>query len=126
MVQRMKRQAVYAGILLLIVLVLTNFGEQDDFPAMKGPYLGQKPSGDTSIVFMDGIISTLENPEMCAAFTEDGKEFYFNRRYKDRWTIFLTKEVDGKWTTPQPMPFSSIYTDRDFTMSPEIVAERPT
>lgn len=115
----MKWKAVYVGILLLVVSVFTKSGEQHDFPAYKGPYLGQNSPGNTAEVFMDGIISTVENPEMCAAFTADGKEFYFNRRYKDRWTIFFTKEVDGKWTTPKPMPFYSNYTDRDFTMSPD-------
>jgi Tol biopolymer transport system component len=115
----MKRKVVSIGILLLAVTVFAKFRQQDDIPALRGPYLGQNPPGNTSQVFMDGIISTLEEPEMCAAFTADGKEFYFNRRYKDRWTIFFTKEVDGKWTTPKTMPFSSTYTDRDFTMSPD-------
>ena len=107
------------GILLLVVTVIVNFGQEYDFPILKGSYLGQKSPGNISKVFMDGIISTVENPEMCAAFTKDGKEFYFNRQYKGFWTIFYTKEVDGKWTTPKPMPFSSNYTDRDFTMSPD-------
>lgn len=94
-------------------------GQQENFPVLKGPYLGQKSPGNTSQVFMDGIICTIDNPEMCAAFTADGKEFYFNRRYKDRWTIFVTREVDGKWSTPKHITFSSTYTDRDFTMSPD-------
>jgi Tol biopolymer transport system component len=115
----MKGKAISIGILLLVVTVFAKFGQEDDFPILKGSYLGQKAPGNTSEVFLDGIISTLENPEMCAAFTADGREFYFNRRYNDRWTIFSTKEVDGKWTTPKPMPFSSAYTDRDFTISPD-------
>ena len=115
----MKWKVIYVGILLFVATVFADFGQEDDFPALKGPYLGQKSPGNTSQVFMDEIISSIENPEMCAAFTADGKEFYFNRRYKDFWTIFYTKEVDGKWTTPKPMPFSSDYTDRDFTMSPD-------
>jgi Tol biopolymer transport system component len=119
MEQSMKWKVIYTGILLFVVTVFANFGQEDDFPALKGSYLGQKSPGDTSKVFMDGIISTIENPEMCAAFTADGKEFYFNRRYKGFWTIFYTKELDGEWTTPKPMPFSSTYTDRDFTMSPD-------
>jgi Tol biopolymer transport system component len=119
MEQNMKWKAIYIGTLLLIVTVFTSFRQIDNFPILKGLYLGQKSPGNTSKVFMDAIISTVENPEMCAAFTADGKEFCFNRRYKDRWTIFFTKEVEGKWTTPKPMPFSSIYTDRDFTMSPD-------
>lgn len=115
----MKGKVISLGILLLVVTVFTNSGQEDDFPIFRGSYFGQKSPGNTSKVFLDGIISTVENPEMCAAFTADGKEFYFNRRYKDRWTIFFTKEVDGKWAVPKPMPFSSNYTDRDFTMSPD-------
>ena len=115
----MKWKVIYIGILLFNVTVFANFGQEDDFPALKGPYLGQESPGNTSEVFLDGIISTVANPEMCAAFTADGKEFYFNRRYKDRWTIFFTKEVGGKWIEPKPMPFTSTYTDRDFTISPD-------
>jgi len=56
---------------------------------------------------------------MCAAFTKDGKEFYYNAQYKNRWTIFLTKEINGEWTKPKPLAFTSGNTDRDFTMSPD-------
>jgi hypothetical protein len=107
------------AILIIVTGILLAQERLSEFPVLKGPYLGQKPPGNTSKVFLDGIISTIEKPEMCAAFTADGKEFYFNRRYKGLWTIFFTKEVDGKWSSPKPMPFSSTYTDRDFTMSPD-------
>jgi Tol biopolymer transport system component len=57
-------------------------------------------------------------PEMCAAFTRDGKEFYFNAQSKGHWAIFQMQEINEKWTSPVPMPFTSGYTDRDFTISP--------
>ena len=92
---------------------------QDEFPILKGPYFGQKAPVEKAEVFMDGIISTLKNPEMCAAFTKDGKEFYYNALHKNSWAIFFTKEVGGQWIKPKPLSFTSDYTDRDFTISPD-------
>jgi hypothetical protein len=100
-------------LLLIMTGVVLTQEKSSEFPVLKGPYLGQNSPGNTSQVFLDGIISTIDNPEMCAAFTADGKEFYFNRRYKGLWTIFFTKEVNENWTPPQPMPFTSNYTVRD-------------
>jgi Tol biopolymer transport system component len=105
--------------LILLFFLIQNIGATDEWPILKGPYLGQKPPGDRVTVFMDGIICTQDNPEMCAGFAEDGKKFYFNRLNNGHWTIFYTSEVAGKWTIPKPMPFSSVYTDRDFTISPD-------
>jgi len=107
------------GVLLCIGISLCSFLQQHDFPVLEGLYLGQKPPGMTAELFAPGIISTLELPEMCAAFSADGKEFYYNAQFKGHWTIFLTREIDGQWTNPEPMPFASGYTDRDFTMSPD-------
>jgi Tol biopolymer transport system component len=107
------------GVFLCIGISLCSFMLKHDFSVLKGPYLGQKPPGMEAEIFASGIISTLEMPEMCAAFTADGKEFYYNAQYKNRWTIFLMRERNGEWTSPEPMRFSSGYTDRDFTMSPD-------
>ena len=115
----MKQSVIYIGLLIVILFLVSNLTAKEDWPVLKGPYLGQKPPGDISDVFMDGVISTIKNPEMCAAFTIDGREFYFNAKKDGHWAIFFTSEKDGKWTTPKPMAFSSIYTDRDFTISPD-------
>lgn len=103
----------------LVCMTSTGSAVKEDFPVFKGPYLRQVAPVDKAEVFLDGTISTLEMPEMCAAFSSDGKEFTFNTLYKDRWTIFQTREIDGLWIKPQPMPFSTEFTDRDFTMSPD-------
>ncbi|UCE40253.1 MAG: PD40 domain-containing protein [Candidatus Aminicenantes bacterium] len=107
------------GVLLCIGISFSGFIQQHEFPVLKGPYLGQKPPGMTAEIFAPGIVSTEEMPEMCAAFTADGREFYYNAQYKNRWAIYLTREVNGQWSIPEPMPFTSGYTDRDFTMSPD-------
>jgi len=107
------------SLLLCIGFSLCGFLQQHDFPVLEGSYMGQKPPGKTAELFAPGIISTLEMPEMCAAFTKDGKEFYYNAQNKDRWTIFMTREINGRWTKPKPMSFTAGFTDRDFAMSPD-------
>ena len=37
----------------------------------------------------------------------------------NNWAIFCCKEVNGKWLKPEPISFTSGYTDRDFTISPD-------
>jgi Tol biopolymer transport system component len=56
---------------------------------------------------------------MNAAFSADGREFLFCARHRGRWAIFGTREVDGRWLRPEPLPFTSGFTDRDFTMAPD-------
>ena len=94
-------------------------GPSRDWPVLQGPYFGQKVPKGGAEVFLDGIISKLNEDEMCAAFTADAKEFYYNAHHKGNWAIFMTKEVDGQWMRPAPLPMTSDYTDRDFTMSPD-------
>ena len=115
----MTRKAIFAGILLSVVFGWPSHAEQNDFPDLKGPYFGQTAPVDAAEIFMEGIISTREDPEMCAVFNADGKTFYYNALYENRWTIFVTRESNGRWTRPEPMAFTAGYTDRDFTMSPD-------
>jgi len=105
-----------------IILIADSLHSQEkvyDFSKLEEPYFGQKAPIDKAEVFMNGIISTKSEPEMCAAFTYNGKEFYFNKKYNGNWAIFFTKMVNGFWTKPEPLPFTSDFTDRDFTISPD-------
>lgn len=117
--------------LVLIISLFTSCYSQNKFPELTGSYLGQKPPGETAELFLDGIISTTSEAEMCAAFTRDGREFYFNSYKSGYWNIYYTKEINGKWINPEPLSFSANFTDRDFTISPDgnkIVfgSDRPT
>jgi Tol biopolymer transport system component len=106
-------------IVLCISSVFQVYAGQIGMERLRGPYLGQICPQDKAEVFLDGIICLVDEPEMCAAFSKDGREFYFNRMWNERWTIFFSREVGGSWCAPQPMAFSSRYTDRDFTISPD-------
>lgn len=106
-------------IACLMVFLLRGPGHPKDWPALQGPYFGQKAPEAKAEIFMDGIISCLEDAEMCAAFAADGREFYYNAIKAGSWAIFKTEEIHGQWTRPVPMQFTSDYTDRDFTISPD-------
>ncbi len=121
------RQLQFISIILLIFLLLIinnvpaqrSSAKESNFPELTGPYFGREAPMEVAEIFMDGIISTLNEPEMCAAFTRNGKEFYYNAQYKGSWAILFTKEVKGKWLKPAPLWFTSNNTDRDFTLSPD-------
>ncbi len=93
--------------------------KEQSFPDLKGPYFGRQAPQKNAEIFLDGIISILEEPEMNAAFTRDGREFYYCARHKGNWALFATEEKGGRWEKPKPLSFTSDYTDRDFTMSPD-------
>jgi Tol biopolymer transport system component len=114
-----KKTFSYFFLVLLFTCVVLFPDAQDSFRDLQGPYLGQKAPVKKAGVFLDGLVSTLESPEMNSAFTQDGKEFYYCAHYQGRWAIFFTKEAGGHWTQPKPMTFTSICVDRDFTMSPD-------
>jgi hypothetical protein len=60
-------------------LFLFGSASPQEFPELKGDYLGQPPPGLTPEVFAPGIIST-DAGEGCSGFMLDGKLFLFRRR----------------------------------------------
>jgi hypothetical protein len=108
-------------IALLALFIFTTCNENNaqksetDFGQLKGPYLGQKLPGKTPEIFAPGIISTGFN-ERIAAFTPDGKEFFYALWGAPHGVILHLREVNGHWTKPEVAPFSGQY-QGDFTMS---------
>jgi len=95
----MSNAAIPALGLALAPTILVGDRAADGFSQLKGVYSGQTAPKEKAEVFLDGIVSTLEEPEMCAAFAVDGKESYFNARHGDSWSIFVTREVRGPTST---------------------------
>jgi len=90
----------------------------NDFPVLKGPYLGQKPPGMTPEIFASGIVST-KAYEFGAVFSKDGKEFYFAVGGAPFEVIFSMKHMNGRWTEPETLSFAGRYSDYDMNMSPD-------
>jgi Tol biopolymer transport system component len=102
------------------ILVMTTFFVMlgNDFPVLKGAYLGQDPPGMEPEIFAPGIISTGES-EGCSVFSPDGKELTFNKFRESKTFIYITRQSNGFWSKPELAPFSSDYYDGDFTLSPD-------
>jgi hypothetical protein len=116
----MKSKACFIWI-ILFTIVLSSHARKDDFPILKGPYLGQKSPGMTPEIFAPGIISTENLGEANSVFTKNGDMFLFNRRRppEGHKTIYFTEVKNGFWTKPSPVPFNSKYTDWDFHFAPD-------
>jgi len=109
------KRIIPAGLLVAITVALfiscngttepTN--TQTPFPDLSGPFLGQPWPDSIPTLFAPGVVSTgMFTRDV--AITPDGKEIYFcvaigNYTYS---TILYTKEVNGKWTPPEIVPFS--------------------
>jgi len=123
----MKRNSTLLVLIGVLVVSFSGCAEQD-FPTLRGPYLGQEPPGKRPEIFAPGIISTGYS-ERTAAFTPDGKEFYFSLWGAPHGvTLFMTEE-NGRWTKPRVAPFSGQYSE-GFNMSPDgnkivVASDRP-
>ncbi len=86
----------------------------DNFPVLKGPYLGQPPPGSTPMIFAPGIISTDKNEHSYAAFSPDGKEFFWsimtNNEFKGN-VLLYTRLEKGQWSKPIVIEGSKKYNE---------------
>ena len=82
-----------------------------EFPKIAGPYLGQKPPGDTAEPFAPGIVSGGDFEHSSPVFTPDLKEIYWstiidrNGRTVARPILYM-KMTDGVWSRPEIPPFA--------------------
>jgi hypothetical protein len=89
------------------------------WPKLEGPYVGQTPPGMVAEIFADGIVST-GGSEINAAFSPDGKEFFYTTWEESTGTrIMVTRQVDGRWQEPLRAAFSTHPTDVDPAISPD-------
>jgi len=119
----MKRFIIFIGLILSTLFIIGELSTKDDFPVLKGPYLGQKPPGMNPEVFAPGIVSTQED-EINSLFSPDGKEFYFsidtkrnNSKAGKSYIIMVMKEEEKGWTKPHVVSFSGKYMDADMCIS---------
>ena len=94
---------------MLLVIFMGISCAQDkthDFPILKGPYLGQKPPGETPEVFAPGIVST-EKKEFMYGIFNNGSLIFFESSSPDLkkdWIdipVYRMEIKNGKWTKPQ-------------------------
>jgi len=116
-----RKRIVFVVIVLSLILAAHNHARQEDFPVLKGPYLGQKPPGMTPEMFAPGIVSTELHDDAAPAFSPDGDEAYFRIVYNMNGeyygTIFMMRLEDGRWSSPKIAPFSGKYMDGGVSFS---------
>ena len=103
----MKKAASLLYTTVLYVIFSCSCQNQSDFPDLKGPYLGQKPPGNSPEIFAPGIVSTRYRSHSAPSFSPDGTEVFWSawlRPYPNE-VILHSKQVNGKWTKPQLAPF---------------------
>ena len=105
--------------IFLIFMVLGGCKYRNDFPELKGPYLGQKPPGKTPEIFAPEIISTCYS-ESGIAFCPNGEElFLWLMEPRPYCTILWMKEEKKQWNTLQVFPSCGKYIDGKMTVSPD-------
>ncbi len=87
----------------LLVFMLLGISSLCHAQNPSGPYFGQTPPGSTPEIFAPDFISVDGRFEQNAAFTPDGKEFYFSTTTSnwDGFSIYYTKEIDSIWSDPK-------------------------
>ena len=114
----MKTKAIYVGILLFVTLVSCLYAQENGFPILKGPYLGQEPPGMKPEIFAPEIISTTDHREFTGTFTPDGREYYFFR-FAEGAGLMECRLLEDGWTAPEPASFNSKYIDNEPSITPD-------
>jgi hypothetical protein len=94
------------GMMLILSTCMNPEKSNEQFPVLHGEYLGQALPGDTAELFAPGIVSRGMS-ERDVAISPDGKELYFGASIGgfSLTTIMVSRQVEGRWTEPEPAPF---------------------
>ncbi len=114
----MKQNAVFAGILLSFIFLFVCQTQQDQFPVLEGPYLGQKPPGMTPVLFAPGTITT-DIGEGCSGWGNDMEYFIFQSWIDRKSRLYVMNKKNGAWSVPESLPFVDKYQVGDFTIAPD-------
>ena len=95
-------------------------GSAEAQPLQAGSYLGQNPPGTTPVIFAPGVIST-GNIHSRLEISPDGQELFWNTVDMKTFStqILSVKNVNGKWSAPQPPPFAKDANTQAAVFSPD-------
>lgn len=87
---------------ILVCLAAPQVSADNAWPELKGPYLGQKPPGNTPVLFAPDLVSTKDGFELNAVFSPDQKIFMFSRQVDGVYKMFFSsRNPQGMWREPQ-------------------------
>ena len=102
---------------LFMFLIVGSNAQEDDFPLLNGPYLGQKPPGIIPEIFAPGIITT-HFSQSYIAFLDSARVCVFSRSTERGHETYYTYEKDGFWTEPVRTPFEELQGHPNYTTGP--------
>lgn len=108
----MNNFAIFAGVLISCVFLITCCAPEDNLLVLEGDYLGQKAPGDTPEVFAEGIISHGFH-EHHLTISPDGNEMFYASSSGDHkyYVIIHVKKENNVWLSPEIASFSGEYND---------------
>jgi hypothetical protein len=83
--------------LLLLTTATTIYAQQNDFPELTGPYLGQTPPVSEQELFAPGIVSTDAGNHSSVTISPDGEELIWSMSGK----LWFTRLENDRWTKPE-------------------------
>jgi len=87
-------------ILLIIQSISLDLQAGEEWPVIRGPYLGQPPPGMTPEIFAPGIVSDPNYTEVLDIDVTNKWRIHFYRDLPDRTLELTTEYKNGKWTPP--------------------------
>lgn len=126
----MKTTIITTGSLSALIFVLvsscTTKHNEQAVPAI--PYPEPLPDS-VPAAFLPGIVST-DSLDFNAAFSPDGRSFYFTRKIGSKTKIHVTHYSEKHWVEPVPVAFgASGYSDADPAFGPDgrlyFISDRP-
>ncbi len=126
----MKFGRVLGAVFSLFIIVLVGCSRPAEEGKIGERLLYPQPSPDTvALSFLPNIVSS-DSVEFNAAFSPDGKAFYFSRNNGMKSHIYVTHFADSQWSVPVQASFSDPrYSDADPAFSPDgrlhFISNRP-
>ena len=114
----MKSRGVFIAILVSLLFVFSSYAQQNDFPVLKGPYLGQKPPGTIPEIFAPGILNSISMIHGRISFSPNGSEVFWSCNaapVQSRW--FMKHNNAGEWSLPKKSFFSIEYNENMLSYS---------
>ncbi len=98
-------------LIILLVFIWQNAvicqNIEDEFPDLKGSYLGQEPPNLKPEIFASGIVSTDYVNHSTVNISPDGNEIYWAMApLDDPSRIYFSKVINGIWTKPEITSFT--------------------
>ncbi|MDH4272093.1 MAG: hypothetical protein OEW18_08965 [Candidatus Aminicenantes bacterium] len=113
----MKKTGLVSVLFILVPILVGARRVKEEFPQLKGPYLGQKLPELMPQRFAPGIITTAEH-EGSSGFALNGSVFIFQRFLDGQCHTFIMRLKDSRWTAPELIPFwKTLVHNGDFVIS---------